>query len=165
MSTGSAHPRSSTRTVATGRLVLGAVGVLMGLFGVLRLFRLDASGLLDALLWMVGAALVHDVVVAPLTLLAVWALRKVVPDSWWARTAAALVVVATVTATAVPVLGRFGARADNTTLLDRPYWLGWLVLVVLVAVVTLLLDPARRVLRRSPGQRSGQRPRSRRRQP
>ncbi|MCW2818140.1 MAG: hypothetical protein JWR42_927 [Marmoricola sp.] len=162
MSTGSAQPtRSSARRPSTGRLVLGAVGVLMGLFGVLRLFRLDASGLLDALAWMVGGALVHDVVVAPLTLLTAWVLRRVVPDSWWARVAAALVVVATVTATAVPVLGRFGAREDNASLLDRPYWLGWLVLVVLVAAVTLLLDPARRALRRP----TGRPPRTRRRQP
>jgi hypothetical protein len=32
---------------------------------------------------------------------------------------------------AVPVLGRFGARPDNPTLLDRPYVLGWLVLAAL----------------------------------
>ncbi|GAB3655611.1 hypothetical protein GCM10027596_08820 [Nocardioides korecus] len=146
--------RVGTDRPGAGRLVLGALGVLMGLFGVLRLFRLDASGLLDALVWMVGGALVHDVVLAPLTLLAAWLLRRVVPDSWWARVAAALVVVATVTVTAVPVLGRFGARPDNTTLLDRPYWVGWLVLVVLVAVVTLLLDPVRRALRRRSGRRS-----------
>ena len=33
-----------------------------------------------------------------------------------------------------PVLGRFGARADNPTLLDRDYLAGWLVLAALVAV-------------------------------
>ena len=156
MSTRDARPSKAAalRDLGAGRLALGAVGVLMGLFGVLRLFRLDASGLLDALLWMVGGALVHDVVLAPLTLLAAWLLRTVVPDSWWARVAAALVVVATVTVTAVPVLGRFGARPDNASLLDRPYWVGWVVLVVLVAVVTLLLDPVRRAL----GRRSGRRP-------
>ena len=152
MSPGERQPvRGTTRGPGAGRLVLGALGVLMGLFGVLRLFRLDAAGLLDAVAWMVGGALVHDVVLAPLTLLVAWLLRRVVPDSWWARVAAALVVVATVTVTAVPVLGRFGARPDNPTLLDRPYWPGWLLLVVLVAVVTLLLDPVRRALRRRSG--------------
>ena len=35
---------------------------------------------------------------------------------------------ARVTLVAVPVLGRFGARADNPTLLDRDYVAGWLVL-------------------------------------
>ncbi|MCW2865851.1 MAG: hypothetical protein JWR20_39, partial [Marmoricola sp.] len=136
--------RTGERGVAPARLVLGVIGVAAGLFGVVRLFRLDASGLLDALLWMVGAAVVHDAVVAPLVLLVAWVLRRVLPGRWRTRVTVGLVVVATVTATAVPVLGRFGERPDNPTLLDRPYWVGWLVLVVLVAAVVLLLDPVRR---------------------
>ncbi|MCW2678630.1 MAG: hypothetical protein JWM62_31, partial [Frankiales bacterium] len=53
-------------------------------------------------------------------------------------------------------LGRFGERPDNPTLLDRPYWVGWLVLVVLVAAVVLLLDPVRRAVGRG-GRRPGPR--------
>ena len=41
-------------------------------------------------------------------------------------------ILVPVTLVGVPELGRFGARADNPTLLDRPYWLGWSVLVTLV---------------------------------
>jgi hypothetical protein len=33
---------------------------------------------------------------------------------------------------AVPVLGRWGANADNPTILDRNYTLGWLVVASLV---------------------------------
>jgi hypothetical protein len=44
-------------------------------------------------------------------------------------------VLGTVTVVAVPLLGRFGARADNPTLLDRNYLLGWLVLATLTVVV------------------------------
>ena len=53
------------------------------------------------------------------------------------RWSSALVVLGTVTLLAVPVLGRFGARPDNPTLLDRDYTAGWLVLagLTLVAVV------------------------------
>jgi hypothetical protein len=41
-----------------------------------------------------------------------------------------------VTLMAVPVLGRFGARPDNPTLLDRPYLGTWVALsVVTLAVV------------------------------
>jgi hypothetical protein len=47
---------------------------------------------------------------------------------------AGAVVLATVTVVAVPVLGRFGARADNPTLLDRNYVLGWLALATLTVV-------------------------------
>ena len=44
------------------------------------------------------------------------------------------VVLASVTLVAVPALGRFGARPDNPTLLDRRYLAGWLVVAGLVAV-------------------------------
>ncbi|MGY2874256.1 hypothetical protein ACVW00_001446 [Marmoricola sp. URHA0025 HA25] len=45
------------------------------------------------------------------------------------------VVLGTVTLVAIPVLGRFGARADNPTLLDRNYLLGWLVVATLTVVL------------------------------
>ncbi|MDX6358217.1 MAG: hypothetical protein QOH37_1271, partial [Nocardioidaceae bacterium] len=51
---------------------------------------------------------------------------------------AGLVVLGTVTATAVPVLTRMGARADNPTLLDRHYVLGWCVFATLVGTATML---------------------------
>ena len=49
------------------------------------------------------------------------------PRSVRAPAAVALVVLGSVTLLAVPVLGRFGARPDNPTLLDRDYSAGWLV--------------------------------------
>ena len=49
-----------------------------------------------------------------------------------------LVVLGSLTLLAIPVLGRFGARSDNPTLLDRPYGWSWLALaVVTVALVAL----------------------------
>ena len=55
-------------------------------------------------------------------------------------------VLGSVTLLAVPVLGRFGARADNPTLLDRPYTAGWLLLagLVLTSVVVATVVRARR---------------------
>ena len=47
--------------------------------------------------------------------------------------AGGLVVLGTVTLMAVPVLGGWGANADNPTILDRNYAAGWLV----VAGVTI----------------------------
>jgi len=65
----------------------------------------------------------------------------------WIRPAAAAgaVILGTVTIMAIPVLGRFGARVDNSTLLDCPYLLGWLVVAGLVlAGVSLGATVARR---------------------
>ena len=41
------------------------------------------------------------------------------------------------------MLGRFGAKDDNATLLDRNYGLGWLGIVVLVVAVVLVASMLR----------------------
>jgi hypothetical protein len=76
--------------------------------------------------------LLHDAILAPLVLALLVLGAAVLPD--WARppAAAATVVLGSVTVMAVPVLGRFGARPDNPTLLDRPYGTGWLLFAGLV---------------------------------
>jgi hypothetical protein len=133
------------------RLVLGAVGVAMGAFGALRFLQLDLDDLVDAVLWLAGGVLLHDVVVAPLTIAVTFLATRLVPSR--ARTAVVVgaVVLATVTVTAVPVLGGWGVRADNPTLLDRDYTAGWLVfagLVVLGVVLGLVLAPVLALARR-----------------
>ena len=47
-------------------------------------------------------------------------------------------MLVTVTITAIPVLGKWGERPDNPTLLDRPYLLGWLIFAGLVLGTTLV---------------------------
>ena len=41
------------------------------------------------------------------------------------------------------MLGRFGARPDNPTLLDRDYLVGWLVLAGVVLLVTVVASLVR----------------------
>lgn len=120
------------------QVVVGAVGVAVAAYGALLLLGQDGPDLLDSLLWLAGGVVVHDAVVAPLTVLATLALRRLLPARTWTAVTVGLVVLLTVTATAVPVLGRFGAREDNPTLLDRDYTGGWLVLALLVVAGTLV---------------------------
>lgn len=119
------------------QVVVGAVGVAATAYGALLLLGQDAPDLLDSLLWLAGGVVVHDAVVAPLTVLVTLGLRRVLPARAWTGVTVALVVLLAVTATAVPVLGRFGAREDNPTLLDRDYTGGWLVVALVVVVATL----------------------------
>jgi hypothetical protein len=129
------------------RLLLGAVGVAMGAFGLLRFLQHDVSDIVDAVLWLAAGVVVHDGIIAPLTIGAIVLGRRVLPRRLWAVTAGGLVVLLTVTVTAIPVLGSFGTRADNPTLLDRNYALAWVVLALLVLAVSLLrLTPAWRRL-------------------
>lgn len=118
--------------------LVGLVGVAAGAYGALLLLDLDLPDLLDAGLWLAGGVVLHDAVVAPLTVLATLALRRVLPPRAWTAVTVGLLVLLTVTVTAVPVLGRFGARPDNPTLLDRDYPGGWLLLTLVVVVGTLV---------------------------
>lgn len=143
------------------RWVLAGVGLAVAAYGVVLLLATGISNVVALVPWLVGGVLVHDALLAPLTLLAAVALTRVVPRSWWSVTAVALVVVGTVTVAAVPVLGRFGERADNTTLLDRPYLVGWAGFVLVVAVVAVAVRllgarvwHARRAGRESDGARA-----------
>jgi hypothetical protein len=135
------------------RLLIGALGLAMGAFGALRLLQLDRPDVVDAVLWLAGGVAVHDGVVAPLTIGLVVLATRVVPASGRRRITVGLVVLATVTATAVPVLGMWGARPDNPTLLDRDYVRGWVVFGALVLLGTVLSGAASRLIRRVRGGR------------
>jgi hypothetical protein len=118
----------------TSRLLMGAVGVAGAAYGALLLLRLDLADLADAVLWLAAGVVVHDFVLVPATLAALWVAGRLVPPARRGTLAAGFVVLGTLTVLAVPVLGRFGERADNPTVLDRHYLAGWLV----VAAVTTI---------------------------
>jgi hypothetical protein len=116
-----------------GRLAIGAVGLLVGLYGAyLLLSRQDQDQLVSAALWLGAGVVLHDFVLAPLVLGVVYLGARVVPAGYRAPAVAGLVVLVTVTLFAIPVLGGFGERPDNDTLLNRSYGVGWLVLAALV---------------------------------
>jgi hypothetical protein len=116
------------------RIVLGGLGVAAAAYGTVTLLGLGLDNLRAASVWIVGGVLVHDAVLAPATVAVAAAAARLSGDR---RLPGPLVVgsvlLGSVTVVAVPVLGRFGARTDNPTLLDRNYVLGWLALATLVA--------------------------------
>lgn len=114
------------------RWVLGGLGVLGGAYGAwLALTRQDLLQLVEIALWLGAGVAVHDAVIAGLVIGASLLGRRVLPRPWHAPATLGLVVWGSVSLMAVPVLGRFGARVDNPTLLDRPYLATWLVLTLL----------------------------------
>lgn len=117
------------------RVLVGLLGLAATAYGALALLDLGVQNLVDTSVWLIAGVLLHDAVLAPLTIgvgvLLAAVLRGGPSPRWIGPFVGAGVVLATVTVVAVPVLGRFGARPDNPTLLDRPYVLGWLVLAAL----------------------------------
>jgi hypothetical protein len=114
---------------------MGGLGTLAAAYGTLLLLtRQEMGDAAEAVAWLAAGVVVHDAVIAPLCLGAGVVLSRVVPAAARGPVAAGAVVLASTTLLALPVLGRFGARADNPTLLDRDYVLGWLVLAALVTL-------------------------------
>lgn len=125
------------------RVVVGACGVAMLIHGAfLVLSRQDPGQWLEVGVWLGVGLLAHDVALSALVIGACLLGSRWLPRPWRAPAVVALVVWGTLTVVAVPVLVRAGARADNTTLLDRPYaqtWWAISVIVVLLVAVTGLV--------------------------
>jgi len=126
------------------RPAIGALGVLVGLYGAwLLLSRADAGDLLSLAFWLGGGVLAHDVGVAAVTLMVAVLAKRWLPSAARMPAAAGLVVLGTLTVVAIPFLGRFGAREDNPTLLDRNYVGGYLVVVALVVICVVVASVVR----------------------
>ncbi|MCW2781484.1 MAG: hypothetical protein JWR35_1933 [Marmoricola sp.] len=119
------------------RIALGAVGVTIAAFGALRFLQTGLANMAYSVAWLVGGVAIHDGLIAPATILLTLGARPLVPRAQRSIVTLAAVVLATVTVTAIPVLGRFGARSDNLTLLPRNYVAGWFVFAALVLVCAL----------------------------
>jgi hypothetical protein len=116
----------------------------VGLYGAwLLLSRADAGDLLSLAFWLGGGVLAHDVGVAAVTLMVAVLAMRWLPSAARMPAAAGLVVLGTLTVVAIPFLGRFGAREDNPTLLDRNYVGGYLVVVALVVICVVVASVVR----------------------
>ncbi|MFF6916543.1 hypothetical protein [Streptomyces sp. NPDC012466] len=112
------------------RVTAGAAG--LALMGVGVSLLMDVRGLPGVLLWLGGAVVLHDVVIAPMVLLIGPALVR---GGVRGPVRAALVVAGALTTVALPVLLRPGRRA-NSSVLPLDYPRNWLVALVVVASVT-----------------------------
>ena len=128
-----------------GRLLIGALGLGVGLYGAyLLVSRQDRDQLVSAAIWLASGVVLHDFVFAPLVLLLVAVGAPVVPAGFRAAAVVGLVVLGTATVVAIPVLTGLGERPDNPSLLDRDYSTGWLVLAGLVLLTVMVHGLTRR---------------------
>ncbi|WP_406302014.1 hypothetical protein OHA61_05610 [Streptomyces sp. NBC_00885] len=126
------------------RIVTGALGLALMTVGAVLL--LTGGQLKEVALWLAGAIVVHDGIVAPLVL-GVGLLLAAVPARGTVR--GALIVAGCLTAVALPVLLRPGTP-KNPTVLPLDYVRNWLLALAAVAVLTGVLLAARWIRRRVP---------------
>lgn len=117
------------RGVRGGLVVLGTVGMAYGAW--LLLSRQDLGQVVEVMIWLAAAVVIHDGILAPAVLALGWLGGRLLPRAVARGAVTVLVLLGPVTLVAIPVLGRFGAKPDNPTLLDRDYTQGLLVFAIL----------------------------------
>lgn len=132
-------------------LVIGAGWAVMGV-AVAGVFReAEASHPGSWATWVIGAALVHDLVVLPLVLLVGLGLGRLLRPAWRGPVRAALVVGAVLAVATWPTVRRFGARADNPSLLPLAADRNLVVIVVALAAVAVVAGAVRARRSNGPG--------------
>lgn len=121
------------------RGVLLALGGALMLYGAwLLLSRQDPGQWLEVAIWLGAGVAAHDALLSGLVIGVCLVGSRLVPRAWRAPAVIALVVWGSLTIAAVPVLSGLGVRADNPTLLDRPYVATWWVLSAIVVLLVAL---------------------------
>jgi hypothetical protein len=137
--------------IAAGWVVIGVV-----VAGVLR--EADATHPSSWATWVIGAALVHDLVVLPLVLLVGLGLGQLLRPAWRGPVRAALVIGAVLALATWPTVRRFGARADNPTVLPLAAGRNLVAIVVALAVVAIVAGVVRSRRGRKPSMEEGATP-------
>lgn len=126
------------------RILLALAGIGLGSYGAVLLLDSPPVIIMRILVWAVVAAVVHDLVFAPVCVAIGLAGRRLIPLRWQSPVAVAGLCSAVLVLLAIPVFSRPGMRPDNPSVLDRDYPLG---LAVALAVVWSCV-PAYHVIRR-----------------
>ena len=114
--------------IASGWVVMGIA--VVGAVGDVRIGDLGSWAT-----WVLGAALVHDALLLPVVTALGWLLTRWVPVPYRVPLRTALVVSGIVALTVWPIARRWGARADNPSLLPLPVQRNLAIIVaVLIAV-------------------------------
>ncbi|MFI1397895.1 hypothetical protein [Streptomyces sp. NPDC020681] len=121
------------------RILVGALGAASLGYGAWLLY--DGGQYADVAIWLAGAVVLHDGIIAPLVL-AVGLLLAFMPARGTLR--AALIVAGSLTVIALPLLLRPGAKA-NSSVLPLDYGRNLLIAIGAVAVLTAALLVMRRL--------------------
>ncbi|XVS65124.1 hypothetical protein ACQPYE_03390 [Actinosynnema sp. CA-299493] len=123
------------------RWVIGALGVVMGLWGAVLVLPLVS---VDLVVWFVAGPIAHDVLLAPLCAGFGLLVARRVPTPWRAAVLVGGTLTGVLVLLAVPLLWRPFAGGPNPGLVDRDYPLGLLVAIGVVWSVVLAVAFARR---------------------
>lgn len=126
------------------RGLLALTGVGFGLWGLWLMRDFTSGQLVSLVTFLVGGVVLHDAILAPITVgLGVIAAR-LLPSHFRAAAAGAFLIWATLTVAFFNVLSGRGGKPDDSTVLHRPYLLSWLVLTGVLLGVMIVAALRRR---------------------
>ena len=141
---------STTRSTTAFRGLLIAVGVGFGLWGLWLMRDFTSEQLISTGTWLAGGIILHDAILAPITVGLGIAASRLLPGHFRAATGLAFLLWATLTVVFVPVLSGQGGKPDNDTILGRPYLLSWLLLTGVLAGAAIIAARRRRRAQTTP---------------
>lgn len=138
-------PETTSRTGLLVGLALGLPVIAYGIRGVL----VDSKDThpVELTSWVIGGAVVNDLVIVPVAIAVAWVLRRVVPPVAWPPVRAALLCTAVLCAVGWPFVRGYGRNPTVPSLLDRNYATGLaaaVAVVWLVAAAWIVVAVARR---------------------
>lgn len=125
------------------RIVLGTFGIAALLWGVWSLVDDGVTALVSLAIWLAGAIIVHDAILAPLTIGITLIAAKLLPAPARMPTVVAFVVWATCSLAFVAVLSGQAGKTGNDTILGRPYALTWVAFTLLLAAAATITSVLR----------------------
>jgi hypothetical protein len=121
------------------RIALGVAGGLLLTFGLFRLVtELDTGDLFVLVVWLAAAVVLHDGLLAPITVATGVALSRA-PARARRYLQGALLVGALITIIALPLIWRHGSQPESKAILLRDYGAGLTLLLGMTATVALAL--------------------------
>jgi hypothetical protein len=122
------------------RVLIGAPGVLLGLYGVFRLVtQIDGYDLLVLFAWLVGALVVHDGILSPAVAAAGVGIARFVPPRGRRFLQGGLIAAALITVVALSMIYRAHSQPRIKAILEQNFAANLGILVLIVAVGAVLL--------------------------
>lgn len=115
------------------RLLLAVAGAALVVWGLWLMRDFSREQLTSEAFWLAGGIVLHDAVLAPVVVVIGVVAARWLPGHFRRPANLAFLIWGTLTIVFVPVLSGQGGKADNATILGRPYWSSWLAMTVILA--------------------------------
>lgn len=132
------------------RAALLALGIGVGVWGLWLMRDFTSTQLVSLAVFLVGGLILHDAILAPLTVGIGVLGARFLPRHFRAAAGVGFLLWGTLTLAFFNVLSGQGGKPDNMSILNRPYALSWLVMTAVLVAAVVIASVRRRRAARAP---------------